>query len=136
MTTNIENQVTANPFLSEQIFPHLIKLTDPLDAIVLAADGFAVLEYVVTCARAQEAGSPTPAFPEFQSMFLRDLSAAAGNWLERCLRFAAKDWKRAEAELGKLRAGRMLSTDDTWTDAEVREFFAAVTRAAQSKVVH
>jgi len=139
MTTSIDNQAatdTINPFLTDEIFPHLVELTsDPLDAILLASDGLAALEYVAACTIAQQAGTTAPEIPKFRSMFLHDLGSAVVHWIERCLKFAAKEAKKANADFVKLRASRTRTSANFWTSAQMRAFFDGFMRAAKPKAV-
>lgn len=137
-TTNLTTETTTynNPFLDDDVFPHFVALTgDPSDAVRLADDAQLLLEYVATCVTAQETGSTAPAFPEFDSRFLRDIGAVARPWLKRCLDFAAKEADKSAITFKRLRsaaAERAKSTPiSAFQTAAARRAWAAFFRAAK-----
>jgi hypothetical protein len=126
----------SNPFLSDDVFPRFVELTgDPVDAVRLADDAHVLLEYVAACTVAQQIGAAVPDLPELGSQFLRDLGAVAGQWLQRCLGYAANEAKSAVASFEGLRteaATRAPSQpSDFLSTVAGREIFAAFARAAR-----
>lgn len=125
-----------NPFLSDDVFPRFVELTgDPVDAVRLADDARALLEYVAACTAAQQTGAAAPDLPQLGSQFLRDVGAVAGQWLNRCLEYAVNEAKKAGARFEKLRteaAPRAPSQPTDFLNTETgRQIFAAFARAAR-----
>lgn len=135
-TLSTETTTYNNPFLDDEVFPHLVALTgDPSDAVRLADDAHLLFEYVAACVTAHETGSTAPAFPELDSRFLRDIGAVARPWLERCLDFAAKEADKSAITFKRLRSAAADRAKSTPTGAfetvAGRRAWAAFFRAAK-----